>query len=111
MSAEQSSGTLLRAPGRGPDAGAGGQSISASRYDGYWNKALPLKVKNIDFTFLTDGSAITSGLLSGQIYGTYQPPTAAPSTGRASAARCTPVRARPRRCRPCPPRTASPRRV
>ncbi|MDL9978553.1 ABC transporter substrate-binding protein [Microbacterium sp. ASV49] len=53
-----------------------GQSISATRYDGYWNKELPLKVKNIDFTFVTDDSAITSGLLSGQIDGTYGPPTA-----------------------------------
>ncbi|GAA2819345.1 ABC transporter substrate-binding protein [Streptomyces showdoensis] len=63
-----------------------GQSISASRYDGYWNKALPLKVRNIDFTFLTDGSAITSGLLSGQIDGTYQPPTAALAQLRTSPA-------------------------
>ncbi|MFD0149581.1 ABC transporter substrate-binding protein [Streptomyces sp. NPDC055721] len=63
-----------------------GQSISVSRHDGYWNKALPLKVKNIDFTFLTDGSAITSGLLSGQIDGTYQPPTAALAQLKASPA-------------------------
>ncbi|AJF63688.1 ABC transporter substrate-binding protein [Streptomyces vietnamensis] len=63
-----------------------GQSISASRYDGYWNKELPLKVKNIDFTFLTDDSAITSGLLSGQIDGTYQPPTAALAQLKASPA-------------------------
>lgn len=53
-----------------------GQSVSVSRYDGYWNKSLPLKVKNIDFTFLTDDSAITSGLLSGEIDGTYTVPTA-----------------------------------
>ncbi|MEV7282305.1 ABC transporter substrate-binding protein [Streptomyces sp. NPDC093111] len=63
-----------------------GQSISASRYDGYWNSELPLKVKNIDFTFLTDDSAITSGLLSGQIDGTYQPPTAGLPLLRASTA-------------------------
>ncbi|MEU8527580.1 MULTISPECIES: ABC transporter substrate-binding protein [Streptomyces] len=63
-----------------------GQSISASRYDGYWNKELPLKVKHIDFTFLTDDSAITSGLLSGQIDGTYGPPTAGLSQLRASSA-------------------------
>ncbi|MDQ4215213.1 ABC transporter substrate-binding protein [Microbacterium capsulatum] len=53
-----------------------GQSVSVTRNDAYWNKDLPLKVKNIDFTFLTDDSAITSGLLSGQIDGTYNPPTA-----------------------------------
>ncbi|NBE50150.1 ABC transporter substrate-binding protein [Streptomyces boluensis] len=63
-----------------------GQSITASRYDGYWNKSLPRKVKNIDFTFLTDDSAITSGLLSGQIDGTYQPPTAGLTQLRASSA-------------------------
>ena len=53
-----------------------GQSITVSRYAGYWNKSLPLKVKHITFTFLTDESAITSGLLSGQIDGTYEPPVA-----------------------------------
>ncbi|MFE1950498.1 ABC transporter substrate-binding protein [Streptomyces sp. NPDC059524] len=63
-----------------------GQSITASRYDGYWNKKLPLKVENIDFTFLTDDSAITSGLLSGQIDGTYGPPMAGLSQLRASSA-------------------------
>ncbi|MFJ6563189.1 ABC transporter substrate-binding protein [Streptomyces sp. NPDC091412] len=63
-----------------------GQSISVSRYDGYWNKSLPLKVKNIDFTFLTDDSAITSGLLSGQIDGTYGPPTAGLAQLKASSA-------------------------
>jgi peptide/nickel transport system substrate-binding protein len=63
-----------------------GQSISATRYDGYWNKALPLKVENIDFTFVTDDSAITSGLLSGQIDGTYGPPTAGLAQLKASSA-------------------------
>ena len=59
------------------DRWAQGQSVSVSRYDGYWNKSVPLKVKNINFTFLTDSSAITSGLQSGQIDGTYNVPTAA----------------------------------
>ncbi|MEU6086759.1 ABC transporter substrate-binding protein [Streptomyces sp. NPDC047085] len=63
-----------------------GQSIKVSRYDGYWNKSLPLKVKNIDFTFLTDDSAITSGLLSGQIDGTYGPPMAGLSQLKTSSA-------------------------
>ncbi|MGW0994666.1 ABC transporter substrate-binding protein [Streptomyces sp. NPDC002523] len=63
-----------------------GQSIKVSRYDGYWNKSLPLKVKNIDFTFLTDDSAITSGLLSGQIDGTYGPPMAGLAQLKASPA-------------------------
>ncbi|HKT55525.1 MAG TPA: ABC transporter substrate-binding protein, partial [Microbacterium sp.] len=51
-----------------------GQSITAVAYDGYWNKALKPKVKKITFTFLTDDSAITSGLLSGEIDGTYNVP-------------------------------------
>ncbi|MFB6781754.1 ABC transporter substrate-binding protein [Streptomyces sp. NPDC056352] len=63
-----------------------GQSIKVSRYDGYWNKSLPRKVKNIDFTFLTDDSAITSGLLSGQIDGTYGPPMAGLAQLKASSA-------------------------
>ncbi|MFG3547794.1 ABC transporter substrate-binding protein [Streptomyces sp. NPDC047725] len=63
-----------------------GQSIRVSRYDGYWNKSLPRRVKNIDFTFLTDDSAITSGLLSGQIDGTYGPPMAGLTQLRASSA-------------------------
>lgn len=63
-----------------------GQSISVTRYDGYWNKSMPLKVKNIKFTFVTDDSAITSGLLSGQIDGTYGPPVAGLAQLRASSA-------------------------
>ncbi|MEV5514725.1 ABC transporter substrate-binding protein [Streptomyces flaveolus] len=63
-----------------------GQSIGVSRYGGYWNKSLPRRVKNIDFTFLTDDSAITSGLLSGQIDGTYGPPTAGLAQLKASSA-------------------------
>jgi len=51
-----------------------GQSITAIAYPGYWNKALTPKVKKITFTFLTDDSAITSGLLSGEIDGTYVVP-------------------------------------
>ncbi|HJQ04718.1 MAG TPA: ABC transporter substrate-binding protein [Nocardioides sp.] len=68
------------------DKWAQGQSISVSRYDGYWNKALPLKVKKIDFTFLTDDSAITSGILNGSIDGTYGPPVAAQPQLAASSA-------------------------
>ena len=63
-----------------------GQSITVSKYDGYWNKDLPLKVGSIDFTFLTDDSAITSGLMSGQIDGTYGPPIAAQAQLQTSSA-------------------------
>jgi peptide/nickel transport system substrate-binding protein len=63
-----------------------GQSMSATRYDGYWNKNLPLKVKNIDFTFLTDDNAITSGLLAGQIDGAYNVPISGHAQLKASSA-------------------------
>lgn len=63
-----------------------GQSISATAYPGYWNKDLQPKVKQIDFTFVTDDSAITSGLLSGQIDGTYNVPTAGVAQLRSSSA-------------------------
>lgn len=51
-----------------------GQSITVSRYDGYWNQELQPKAKEVEFTFLTDDAAITSGLQSGQLDGTYGVP-------------------------------------
>lgn len=57
------------------DSWTQGQKISVERYDDYWNDAAPLKVKHIDFTFLTDDAAITSGLVSGEIDGTFNTPT------------------------------------
>lgn len=51
-----------------------GQSITATRYDGYWNADLQPKAKEIEFTFLTDDAAITSGLQSGQLDGTFGVP-------------------------------------
>lgn len=53
-----------------------GDSITLTRYDDYWNKELLPKTKQLKFTFLTDNTAITSALLSGEIDGTYQPPAA-----------------------------------
>ncbi|XAS68654.1 ABC transporter substrate-binding protein [Micrococcaceae bacterium Sec5.7] len=53
-----------------------GQSISIVRNDSYWNTSLKPKAKKIDFTFLTDSAAITSGLLAGQIDGTFNVPPA-----------------------------------
>ncbi|WOH19536.1 ABC transporter substrate-binding protein [Paenarthrobacter sp. GOM3] len=63
-----------------------GQSITASRFDEYWNKDLKPKVKQIDFTFLTDDNAITSGLLAGQIDGTYNVPTSGAAQLKSSSA-------------------------
>ncbi|WP_168218603.1 ABC transporter substrate-binding protein [Nocardioides eburneiflavus] len=54
-----------------------GDSITLSRYDGYWNDALKPKTEQLKFTFLTDDNAITSALLTGEIDGTYAPPAAA----------------------------------
>ncbi|WP_125616698.1 ABC transporter substrate-binding protein [Specibacter cremeus] len=52
-----------------------GQSITLTRNDHYWNKDLQPKVGTLVFTFLTDDSSITSGLLAGQIDGTFNVPT------------------------------------
>ncbi|CCH79432.1 putative Peptide/opine/nickel uptake ABC transporter periplasmic substrate-binding protein [Nostocoides japonicum T1-X7] len=54
---------------------AQGQSITLVRNPHYWNASLRPKVGTLVFTFLTDNSAITAGLLSGEIDGTYGVPT------------------------------------
>jgi peptide/nickel transport system substrate-binding protein len=51
-----------------------GQSITLTRNPHYWNTALEPRVHTLVFTFLTDDSAITAGLLDGQIDGTYSVP-------------------------------------
>lgn len=51
-----------------------GQSVTMTRNPDYWNKDLQPKVKTLVFTFLSDSSAITNGLLAGQIDGTYGVP-------------------------------------
>ena len=51
-----------------------GASATASRslsYDGYWNGAA--KVGSIDFVGVPDENTLTSGLLSGDIDGSYIP--------------------------------------
>lgn len=63
-----------------------GQSITAIAYDHYWNRSLQPKVKKITFTFLTDDSSITSGLLSGAIDGTYNVPVSGIPTLKVSDA-------------------------
>lgn len=52
-----------------------GQSITLKANPTYWNKALQPKVKTLVFSFVTDDNAITSGLLNGQIDGTFNTPT------------------------------------
>lgn len=61
-----------------------GDSITLERNDDYYNADLMPKTKQLKFTFLTDDTAITSALLSGQIDGAYAPPAAATSQLQAS---------------------------
>lgn len=63
-----------------------GDSITLDRNDAYWNKELMPKAKQLKFTFVTDDTAITSALLSGQIDGTYAPPASATSQLQSSDA-------------------------
>jgi peptide/nickel transport system substrate-binding protein len=51
-----------------------GQSVTMTRNPDYWNKDLQPKVKTLVFTFLSDSSAITNGLLAGQLDGVYGVP-------------------------------------
>lgn len=53
-----------------------GQSITAVRNPHYWNTAVHPKVKELDFTFITDETALVSALQSGQVDGAYDVPTA-----------------------------------
>ncbi|NED01059.1 ABC transporter substrate-binding protein [Streptomyces sp. SID6648] len=50
-----------------------GQSIELDRFDGYWGT--PAKAGQVEFRFLTDPSARTNALLSGEVDGGYLIPT------------------------------------
>ncbi|MEZ0093823.1 ABC transporter substrate-binding protein [Streptacidiphilus sp. EB129] len=50
-----------------------GQSIELDRFDGYWGT--PAKSAKVLFDFLTDPSALTNALLTGQADGSYLIPT------------------------------------
>ncbi|MFZ3562747.1 ABC transporter substrate-binding protein [Streptomyces sp. BH097] len=60
-----------------------GDSITLERNPDYWDRALKPKVESLDFRFITDSSALTSALLSGQIDGSYEIST---STAKAATA-------------------------
>ncbi|GGV40232.1 diguanylate phosphodiesterase [Streptomyces longisporoflavus] len=49
-----------------------GESITATRNAEYWDTSLRPKIKKLRFTFITDGSTLTSALLSGEVDGSYE---------------------------------------
>jgi peptide/nickel transport system substrate-binding protein len=53
------------------DSWSVGDRLTVTRYDGYWNG--PAKVASIDFVGVPDENTLTSGLLSGDIDGSYIP--------------------------------------
>ncbi|MBD2893327.1 Dipeptide-binding protein DppE [Actinomadura sp. RB99] len=54
-----------------------GQNITLTRNDGWWNAQVKPKVKNLRFTFITDPSAQTAALDSGDVDGQFSVPRAA----------------------------------
>ncbi len=52
-----------------------GESITIVKNPNYWNKSLEPKASSFTFDFLTSGSALDSALTSGEIQGTFSPPT------------------------------------
>jgi len=48
-----------------------GEGVTFSRYDGYWDTSLPLELQSITIKGVPDEAALTSGLLTGEIDGTY----------------------------------------
>jgi peptide/nickel transport system substrate-binding protein len=58
-------------------AWAQGQNITLSRNDSWWNTAARPKVKNLRFTFISDPSAQTAALASGDVDGQFSVPLTA----------------------------------
>ncbi|MFE7331848.1 ABC transporter substrate-binding protein [Streptomyces sp. NPDC057565] len=48
-----------------------GQSITLTRFDGYWDTAHAAKTKNLEFAFLADPSTEANALVSGEVDGSY----------------------------------------
>ncbi|MFG2205677.1 ABC transporter substrate-binding protein [Streptomyces sp. NPDC048638] len=59
-----------------------GSSIRLSRFDGYWGRAA--RNTGITFSFLSDATARTNALLTGEVDGTFQPPPESLARLRAS---------------------------
>jgi peptide/nickel transport system substrate-binding protein len=49
-----------------------GQSVVLERFDDYWNRDRPLKVKKLVFKPVADSDTMASALLSGDLQGTFQ---------------------------------------
>ncbi|MFF8632392.1 ABC transporter substrate-binding protein [Streptomyces werraensis] len=65
-----------------------GSGIAISRNDAYWNKERRPFVRNVRFTFVTDGSALVQALNAGEIDGAYEiPASAVPSLAKSKAGR------------------------
>jgi peptide/nickel transport system substrate-binding protein len=61
-----------------------GSSLTLAANDHYWDTSLQPKVKTFKFTFLTDDSTITNGLITGSIDGTWQAPLSGMASLRSS---------------------------
>jgi peptide/nickel transport system substrate-binding protein len=48
-----------------------GEGVTFTRYDSYWDTSLPLLLKSITIKGVPDEAVMTSGLLTGEIDGTY----------------------------------------
>lgn len=51
-----------------------GQSITLTRYDGYWNSDRAAKAAEVEIGFVVDPTAIANGLSTGEIQGSYDVP-------------------------------------
>ncbi|TAK29882.1 MAG: ABC transporter substrate-binding protein [Myxococcaceae bacterium] len=60
-----------------------GQSITLTRYDGYWNAERAAKAKEVEIGFVVDPTAIANGLSTGEIQGSYDVPL--PALGQLSS--------------------------
>lgn len=75
-----SSGGLMCSGPYKLDSWKSGSSLFMSANDDYWNDELRPKAKTVDFTFVTDTTAASQALSTGEIDGSYElPPTVIPN--------------------------------
>ena len=51
-----------------------GQSITLTRFDGYWNEDKKAKAKEVEIGFVVDPTAISNSLSTGEVQGSYDVP-------------------------------------